>query len=165
MSKENSVIDRAKYALENQIGWQRYATSKILLLFTLSGGTLVSLINGIDIKNIDEAVTKLPWQSICFIFSSLITLAISVLPHSFTLARNMELKGQKSLISWNAVRKKSHKQLIEEAKEYSENDQMEDILNEHLAGSRITNMLHIYFGVGIVVYLIGLCVFLFPLFT
>ncbi len=163
MSKENTAIEKAKYALDNQIGWQKYATSKILLLFTLSGGTLLVLINGIKADELIYSMQNLPWNNKAFIYCSLGSLVISVIPHCLTFARHLELKGKASLISWNSVKRKSLKQLIDATEEYTDSSQLHDILNEHLAGSKITSELHFFFGLGILIYFVGLLCFILPI--
>jgi hypothetical protein len=163
MNKVNSDIEKAKFALDNQIGWQKYATSKILLLFSLSGGTLIVLINGIKAPELIDSVRTLPWNLRYFLFASLASLVISIIPHCLSFSNYLELKGEKSIISWNTVKNRSLQQLIKGIEDYTDAVQLHDILNEHLAGSKITAKLHFYFGFGILVYIAGLICFLIPM--
>src|SRR5690606_27232178 len=100
-------IERLRFALNNQIEWQKYAEGKNLLFLTLTAGTLVFIYGDIDANKEENLsfLNNLSWFYTFFIFTSLISFFIA-----FTSLRLMFYKtifpGRVSLISWDYVRSK-----------------------------------------------------------
>ncbi|WP_190810966.1 hypothetical protein [Flagellimonas sp. S3867] len=70
-------IDALRFALNNQIGWQKYAEGKLLLLTTISAGSLALLFEFIvNLNDIDDWIFKI--VLIIFGLTSFISFAVGI---------------------------------------------------------------------------------------
>ncbi len=161
-------IDALRFALNNQIGWQKYAEGKLLLLTTISAGSLALLFEFIvNLNDIDDWVFKI--VLIIFGLTSFISFAVGIvtIAMNFRQYENKEVKKYSKMIGWDTViKKKNIKELIEVSKNYDKKDQIKDIMVEHYYGSFHTYKKYKAFNAGIKIYGIGLTIiFLYTIFN
>jgi len=165
MSKQAELNSKLKYALENQIGWQKYAESKNLILFTLTGATLLTIFGKLedDIARCDftKNCSSFAWNYKFFIVTTIVSFTISV--YSFLILKYSNKKEKGYLIPWVSVYNKKLQKLKEIADDYSEERHTEDILHQHQVGSKHTLKKYILFDVGVMVYFLGIILLVFPL--
>jgi hypothetical protein len=167
-AQNDNTVEALKFALNNQINWQKYAEAKNVILFTFTVTSLASLlplVKGYDTSLISEINNTFKGIPLSFFiittFSSLIISSLSITPNLF-ISKEEKLREFEhiQIINWNYVRKKSFNELIKKSKKYNEQKQIEDILDQHLMGSKITHKKFMLFNIGITIYLIG-CLFFF----
>jgi len=165
MSKQAELNSKLRYALENQIGWQKYAESKNLLLFTLTGATLLTIFSKLedDISKCDFSKTcsSFSWNYKVFIVTTIISFAISV--YSFLVLKYSAKNDKDQLIPWANVYNKKLSKLRDMAEEYTEESQTEDILNQHRIGSKHTRKKYLLFDFGAIIYFVGIILVASPL--
>ncbi|MCB0745410.1 MAG: hypothetical protein KDC67_16000, partial [Ignavibacteriae bacterium] len=136
--EENKNIEALRYALENQIGWQRYGEAKLLGLVTISGGSIASLSpimnlfaeynNGIIFKIIIGIF------GICSFTS--FTIGLINMTVRFKIEQIEKIKNYpKRFISWRYINSKKIEELIEISKEYNLDSQRIDLMTQHKLGS------------------------------
>ncbi len=154
-TEDNELKDKiewVQFALNNQIEWQKYAENKNLLLFTLTGGTLLSIFD----KHFDMKDGKFDHIEIMFTITTFISFLVCVF--SFIISRSSrknENKKKNFIIGWKYVRSKTIKTLDEDVANYNSDNHLDDLLNEHLAGSKLTGRKYEFFNWGIIIYLLG----------
>lgn len=159
-SKKSSTLDNIealRFALNNQIGWQKFAEAKLLFLLTVSGTSVVSLnriiaeFNGVNDTMIFKVVIGI--FGVCsFISFSLALIGIAV---SFKRFRHTEEFKTKQIINWKYAMQRSVEELIEDSKKYDDEKQRYDILIQHHLGSKITKLKYQLFNYGATFFSIG----------
>lgn len=147
------ILAGLKYALDNQIGWQKYAEAKTLILCTVSATTLVNLAKYI----LENTVSSIGFYF--FFVTSSISFIISAL--SLMTRKYLIPNDDAYYISyWGYAREKKYEELLELVKNYDEDHQIKDLTYAHLIGSKLTYRKYRLFNKGMKVYLLGLFVFI-----
>ncbi len=156
----NSKIDKIKYALENQIEWQKYAENKNFILFTLTGGTLLAIFSKDDIllkMNASNPMLKI------FLLATFISFTLCIISFFVLFFQNKDYKKNGNLISWNFVKKKNLRQLKNIIENYDDDLYLDDLLNEHLIGCVLTSKKYKLFNWGLGIFFLGFVVYIVPI--
>lgn len=161
MTKEEDNIDNIealRFALNNQINWQKYGEAKLLLLITISASSLASLnkifIHFEPFENQNTFKIVVSIFAICSIISLIIGLYNITI--SFKIVNKFNYRDYtKKLISWRYVKDRTIPELIEESKTYNIEEQRIDLIIEHLIGSKLTMKKYSAFNIGVRIYGIG----------
>lgn len=158
-SVENTIIDinKAKYALENQIGWQKYGEAKLIFLCTISAGSIGFLVDFVTSSaNSLNFFSKLTLA--IFTLTSFIALIIGIIGVSQSKIKfsfRDLVKDPRYIISWDAVYHKNLEELKNSFKDYDLKIHLEEILVQHQVGANHTRMKYRLFNLGITIYSIG----------
>ena len=151
--EKKSILSGLKYALDNQIGWQKYAEAKTLILSTVSATTLINLAK----YTLENKVSDLGFY--IFFIASAISLIISALSLTTRTIQN-PIDDTFYISYWRYVKDKKYEELLELVKKYDDDHQIKDLIYAHLKGSEITFKKYNHFNKGMKVYLIGLFIFI-----
>lgn len=153
--EKKSILTGLKYALDNQINWQKYAEAKCLILCTVSATTLINLAK----YAIENKVTNIGIGLDIFLLSTTFSFIISAL--SLTTKKiNSPSDGALNISYWRYVKDKKYEELLDLVKKYDDDHQIKDLTFAHLKGSEITYKKYIYFNRGMYCYLVGLVAFI-----
>lgn len=158
--KKEDRIEALKYAIENQIGWQKYGEAKNVVLFTISGTTVFTIVTLLITES--EKINKFPdvktWLLISLVICSF-SLIIALISMFVNLFQATKFKDEEEsnilLVNWHYVKNRKLKDLKKIEKEYSLDDQILDLLIQQKVGSEITYLKYRFFNSGIIVYAIG----------
>jgi hypothetical protein len=156
--EENQNIEALKYALENQIGWQRYGEAKLLALITISGSSVASLSPIINLFT--EYNGGIIFKIVIGIFGicSFVSFTIGLINMTVKF-KTEEIKEYESypkrLISWRYIKNRKVKELIEESKEYDIDAQRADLITQHHLGCFNTERNYKAFNIGARIYSVG----------
>lgn len=165
LEEKNQNIEGLRYALDNQIGWQKYGEAKLLALITISGGSIASLS---PIMNLfSEYNGGIIFKIILGIFGFCSFISFSIALIGMTVPfKNRKIEEcenyQKRLISWRYILKRDINELVEESKEYDIESQRTDLITQQYTGAYNTKRNYKAFNYGARIYGIG--VFLLFLF-
>jgi hypothetical protein len=166
-SEIDALTDRLRFALRNQIEWQKYAEGKNLVLFTLTGATLLTIF---DKYKGDHSFEKETFENLhfsinykIFVITTLLAFMISIISFLINIFLGDNKEQRNYFISWRFIRKKKMGQLKKLADSYDVHMHHEDLINQHLLGSKQTYQKYIRFDVGAILYLLGIIILLLPL--
>ncbi len=157
---DNNII-ALQFALNNQINWQKYAETKLLLLTTISGTSILSLNSIISgFSNFTNSIlfkSTISIFAICTFVSFLIGL-LSLIEYAKILKKSTYSRYSKILISWRYVVELEITDLIKESKDYDLEKQREDLMVQHSLGSFLTYRKYKRFNLGAIIYSVGIIV-------
>lgn len=161
--KSKRLNERLKYALDNQIGWQKYAEAKNLILFTGSGMTILAAFEQLNLGN-SSTIHDIPCHYYILIGTSFISLIVSIFSFILVSSPSKSLKDKGLIIDWTFNYKMKFDRLLEIAKKYSEEKYTEDLVEQHRLGSKHTRQKYFLFNMGVLIYSLGLVTFIIMLF-
>lgn len=154
MEEKEIDLTPLKYALDNQIGWQKYAEAKTLLLCTVAGSTAITIAKNIIEDNISR------FDLYVFFFAA--TAAFGVSGIALIAPFKKPPRGKESfhhISYWGYVKDKPIETLVSDIRKYDKEHQLRDLALSHQIGSKLTYRKYTLFNVGMTIYLIGFVFF------
>jgi len=152
-------INALKYALDNQIGWQKFSEAKLVILVSISGGTLSGFQQITSLIKADGPLGDIKLiVSVIFLLTCLAAFILSFLGITAFIPKSFYKKKQEftHLIDWPYVAEKDINELLNDVDNYGKEAQIEDLVTQHKLGSEATRFKYKRFNTGAMIYASGL---------